>query len=400
MQVTHAAIANRVSSKKQRSISEQDTENTERCEREHWEIYDRGESEKISKRVNRTVRSQAAQGKPHGRIPFGYRREYNFVADPDTGRQVRIVHQLPDEVKGPAVDDMANRVFAGDSLSSIAADMQERFGGNWNHRKVREMLLNPANAGLRVFQGEVVGKAVWEPVLVGGDDETPEQKFERLKMKLEDPNRRTTTGSAVKHLLAGIVVCGQGGDLGWSAAITAEQFAQLTCKSPCYVGKGKTYPAYICHEDYHVSARKVFVEDLVVDVVLERLSRKDAAAVFAKPANKDAAKARKEAELLQERLKGFYRQAARGKISDVGIAEIEAELLPEIEKLESAARPVPRSPLVGKLIAAGDVRKAWHDLLLPQQREVIRTIVSPVLIPVGKKMTGDGSRIKFYWHTS
>jgi site-specific DNA recombinase len=362
-------------------------------------INNREESEKTSKRMNRVVRNLALKGAPGGKCPWSYRREYEFVPDPDTGRQIRIVHQLPDEVKGPLTDEMATRALAGEPLSEIARNVQARIGGKWDGRRVREILLNPTIAGLRVHQGEVVGDALWAPVLASGDRDAAKVKFARLEAKLKDPSRRTFVDGAVKHLLTGVVQCGHGGDLDWPAAITTDQFETL-CGSQFRWNMNGKVASYECRAAWHVTCAESLADEMVEEVVILRLAQPDAREVFVRPdVSGDVAKAKAELATLQLRLKGFYGQAAKGKISDMGIAEIEAELLPEIAKLEKRARPLVVTPLVEKLITSGDVRGYWTSLLVPQKREVIRAIVTPVILPVGRAATKPvPERVKFFWN--
>lgn len=361
-------------------------------------ITNREESEKTSKRMNRVVRNLARKGAPSGKLPWSYRREYEFVPDPDTGRQIRIIHQLPDEVKGPLTDEMADDALAGKPLSEIARDVQARVGGTWDGRRVREILLNPTIAGLRVFQGEVVGDALWLPVLASGDRDAAKVKFARLEAKLKDPARRTHRDASVKHLLTGVARCGYGGDLAWPGTITREQFAGLCGGQFRWNMNGKV-ASYECRAAWHVTCAEPLADEMVEEAVILRLAQPDAREVFVRPdVSGDVAKAKAEVAALKLRLKGFYSQAAKGKISEMGIAEIEAELLPDIKKWEKKATPQVITPLVEKLITAEDVRGYWASLLVPQKREVIRAIVTPVILPVGRAATKPvPERIKFLW---
>ena len=73
------------------------------------------ESALTSKRIRRDVAARAAQGRPHGRIPYGYQREY----DPHTGALLR---QVPDPATAPLVRELARRVLAGEALYRLAAE--------------------------------------------------------------------------------------------------------------------------------------------------------------------------------------------------------------------------------------------------------------------------------------
>lgn len=362
-------------------------------------IGNREESEKTSKRVGRSHRSAALAGRPVGKCPWSYRREYEFVPHPETGRQVRIIHQLPDEVKGPLTDEMADRVLSGEPLYQVAADVNKRLGVKWDGSRVREILLNPAIAGLRELHGEVVGDALWPPVLAAGDRDAAKVKFARLEAKLKDKSRLTFVDGSVKHLLTNIALCGHGGDLDWPAAITQAELAQV-CGATfrCVQTKGRW--SYNCRANYNLTIAEPFLDEMVQEAVLLRLSRPDAREVFVQPdVSGDVAKAQKQVATLKMRLDRFYAKAAKGELSDDGIAKIEQELLPEIAKWQKKAKPTVVTPLVEQMIDAENIRDYWASLLIPQRREVVRAIVTPVVVNVGSATNRpDHRRVKFFWN--
>jgi site-specific DNA recombinase len=362
----------------------------------------RHESEKTHKRVSRTVRAQAAAGKPHGKIPFGYRREYEHVSDPETTRQVRVVHQVPHEHRAALVREMATRTLAGEPLNAIAKDLNARgeptpTGIPWDLSRIRGILLNPAIAGQRVFQGEILGEAAW-PAILAEPDEDATDTFARLEAKLRDPRRRTSVDGSVKHLLTNIAICGYGGDLDWPAALTQAQAASV-CGATFRWIKNRNTPSYDCRAHHHVSCAESFLDEKITDMLLLRLAQPDAAEVFARPDPRgDTATARREVATLRARLDRFYRQAAKGTLSDTGLARIEAELLPEIATWEKRAKPAPRSVVVARLLGAHDIRACWEDLLITQQREAIRALLTPVVIGVGRERNRPvHQRVKVLW---
>ncbi|MDP9328034.1 MAG: recombinase family protein [Actinomycetota bacterium] len=152
----------------------------------------RYESEKLSERQRRKMEEVAASGRPHGgpRI-FGWDR------DPQTGERVLI------EREAALVREGAARVQAGETPAALATDWNSRnepttTGARWDTTGVRRMLRRPANAGLRVFRGEVVGDASWPALL---DRETWEAVNSALTSK---PNGGP---KARRYLLTGLMVC-------------------------------------------------------------------------------------------------------------------------------------------------------------------------------------------------
>lgn len=84
------------------------------------------ESRKISDRALSEVKRRAANGLPHGRLPYGYTRTY----DPVTRR---FAEQVPVPEEAKVLRELNRRIRKGDSLRSIAADFKQR-GITTRHR--------------------------------------------------------------------------------------------------------------------------------------------------------------------------------------------------------------------------------------------------------------------------
>src|SRR5262249_33230793 len=149
--------------------------------------------------------------------------------------------------------EVAARYLAGESAHAIAEDLNDRgvplpTGAEWTYIRVRRMLTNPAYAGLRVYRGEVIGDAGWEPIL----DRRP---FDALMAKFEP--RRGRRGGDVRHLLSGIARCGR-------------------CGGPMYVGHDRGRLVYTCGtHPGHLTRSKTHVDAYVTAVLLERLASED-----------------------------------------------------------------------------------------------------------------------------
>src|SRR4051812_20914725 len=114
------------------------------------------ESDETRKRVLRAVRANADKGRPHGRLLYGYRREY----DPATRE---LVGQVPDDETAPVVREAARRVLAGETPYSVAQDFNRRGvptptggGRGWDLTQIKRLCVNPGYAGKRVHRGKVV----------------------------------------------------------------------------------------------------------------------------------------------------------------------------------------------------------------------------------------------------
>lgn len=258
------------------------------------------------------------------------------------------------------------------------------FPGRWSGAKVRAVASNPALAGLRLYQGEIIGKGTWTGVI------TPAQHY-RLAAMLGDPTRAgKKDGDRVKHVLSGVMLCD-------------------VCNVPVYGvvfdttknGRPVTRRFYRCVQGGHVSRQKERTEAFVIEAVLTRLERPDAEELFRVEvdAMEDATRALTEARELRARLDGFTDKAAEGELSPERLARIEAKLLPKIEAAESRARQVTIAPTVAGLVGPG-AREAWARLSIVQQREVLRTIVRPRLCRSTRKGPGfDPDAIRMVWLT-
>lgn len=320
------------------------------------------EAGKTSKRVRRDVRRVARDGRPNGRIPYGYRRRY----DPDTGD---ILKQVEHEVEGPVVTEIAARFVAGESARSIANDLNARgilprpqkwrddeaHQSVWTVSKIRVMLRNPAYAARRVHQGKVIGDAQW-PALI--DEET----FARIEARLSDPARFTNRDRTdVRHLLTGIARCG-------------------VCLARLNVTKdGKGRPYYVC-PGRHVGRSEVGLDAYITDMVVARLERDDIGEDEPGEVSAGLAIAQAKVAQLRAELEEAYQLQRAGKLSLVMLGRIEADLTPQIEVAEREER---RQRVTVDLsdLAGPDAAQRWDAAGIERQRDVVRQLLTIAVNP-------------------
>lgn len=350
-------------------------------------------SDETRDRVLRSVRSRLDKGKPHGRMPYGYRA----VHDPVTGAPVG---RVPDEQTAPIIVEVVRRLLAGEAGYAIAGDLNSRGwaapspsevrmarkglhgpGRAWTPNQVCELVRNPVYAGLRTSRGAVVGEGTWEPIISASDHAA-------LLEVLNAPERRSTSKNpAPKYLLSGIARCG-------------------VCGSPCRRLLNRGYASYICVGPQRrgaacVARRQELVDLLVTERILWGLEQSGALELLAAHDGDDeAAEAARELAELQTRLDGFVDAATEGGLSPTALARIEAKLTPQIEDARRRSKLSARLPTVVGELAGPHARKRWETLSIPQRRQVVRALVTVTIHKSPHKGGSHGfdpSLIKITW---
>lgn len=331
------------------------------------------ESAKSSHRILRASQATAQAGRPHGKLLYGYRREYD-----DRGRYVR---QLWHPEQAPIVREAAQRVDAGESCRSIALDLNQRGiapprggPGGWRLEQVKRIVVNPGYAGFRVHRGKVIGPADWPAIL-------DEPLWSRCVARLTDPRRKTVQDAKLKHLLTGTARCG-------------------VCSAGLRVGKQRSGTlSYVCYPGFHTAIRKDWLDETMTELVLQRMEREDALELL-RPADREQAEATAKRELaeLEQRLDGFYAGAAAGDVTRAGLTAIETRLLPQIEDARRRARPTPVPTVLRKLAGPG-ARGRWPGLGVALQRETVDLLLEIRIMPVTRRGSRrfDPDRIRWSW---
>jgi DNA invertase Pin-like site-specific DNA recombinase len=327
----------------------------------------RHEIEVKSDRQKRANLQRAKAGKPHTtKRAFGYEKD-----------GIGIVHSEAELIAWGY-----SQLIAGASLQSIARrwNAQEAWttaGGRWTGDAVRQTLLNPRYMGHRYYNGEFVAKAVWEPVV-------SEDIFEAAKAILLDPQRETAKDRATKYLLTAIAECGKCDD-GTKVATHRTQ-----------VGKRN----YRCRLTRHLSRSAEPIDEFVEAVIIERLSRPDAAELLTPttPAA-DVAALRDESNVQRARIDEAASLFAQGNIQALQLQTITATCEQRIKELEQQiADTVSQSPLT-TLIGVDDVAATWDELDLSIQREIVRTLFDRIVIGPGKRgaRVFDPATVRIEW---
>jgi DNA invertase Pin-like site-specific DNA recombinase len=327
------------------------------------------EVRKLTARVRDKHARLAAQGRPRGGREFGYRPG----RCPDGEATLEVVETEAEHARWAA-----DAILAGWSLTSVAEELNARGvalprgGKAWETNAVRRMLTKATIAGLRVYRGEVVGRARWEPII---DEATWRQVCATLATRtaVRSPDGRVhpvvhTKRAARRYLLTGgIARC-------------------ALCEAPL-IGQQRRWkgspliPYYHCHPSKGGCSRIGIVgrqlEEHVRDRLLDEMDRRAVfRAALAEDTDADrradlaralAAVDARQVELADRWAAGDLPaaawDAARERL-DVDRARLEADL---------AAVPPPAAR-----VDAGELREGWEMLTVEERRHAVHLYVARV----------------------
>jgi site-specific DNA recombinase len=331
------------------------------------------EAARLRKRVLRGQLSNVKAGKPHTKPAYGYR---------STGKDSP---WEPDPATASVVREMYDKLYRGWTIASVARYLNEQMiptpawripkpWKQWSYVQVRQIVLNPAYIGKRVFRGAIVGDAIW-PALV--DAET----YWGVHNRLTDPERldpsKAAREASVVHLCAGTIsqcgVCGK--------------------RLRHHKIKGLRYYT----DDKCTSVKYEDLNELVEARVIARLSTPSLwAQIVSQATNRDqeVQRARAEREELKNELVDARALVKERKLSVRSFAEIESDLQAQIDKLKQFINDG-----IHPLLAEGagpNAREVWDKWTIEQRREVIRTLYTIKVYPHEKgKRTPLDKRVEF-----
>lgn len=342
--------------------------------------------DKLAAASKRGIQHAILDGRPAGRIPYGYRAVRN-----PAGRRIAIEFD-------PVTAPIARRIFVefaeGRTPQQIAAGLNRdgianRTGRSpWNIHSVKVTLTNPFYAGLRAYQPYRTGKGtVRDPIAPRKKHQpkivdvpgnwpamvTPEEwhRLFALVPQGEPPSRVST------NLLSGVAKCAKCGK--GMVAVNA------TGGRPRPDGRRATWRAYRCPRTPgmpsagHSSIKADVTEAIVQARLLEKLSVPATRAALAREGQRLSTK---EARALHEE-----REAIRTEISDAEalvarfpghlsvLGAVLDRVTPRLAELDAILDTGERGNVaVTKLLTADDVEAAWFAMPLMDQRAVIAAL--------------------------
>ena len=336
------------------------------------------EAFKMAERSHKGIRSSLRTGKPHGMVPYGYRRVYDNMTR-------ELIRQEACPESGPIVVEIFDRVSAGHPLLRIANDFTEReiptptdwrkgraITKPWRRSSIRAIVTNPVYVGERRHRGNVrkldgsrvdIAPGIW-PALVSME------KHEMCLRQVSDEKRDALTSEqrvngrpgAAKYLLSFIMRCER-------------------CRSLVQVQLNGT--VYRCAKAGHVQIPVEMADEFVLAVVAAWLRRGEFN--LSEDLSTQILAAREAASEARREYDNAVRMLREEKISLMGFTADEPRMLRCIDETKKALRELSIPAPLQKLMEAEDPGQAFLDADLVVQRSILTEMFSIVLHGVGRR---------------
>ncbi|WP_455834790.1 recombinase family protein [Pseudarthrobacter siccitolerans] len=335
-----------------------------------WARY---ESEHKSERITRKKLQLAQTGSfSGGPVPFGWAM--------NDGKPEIV------EADAKEIRQAVTAAIAGASIGSLVRDFNDRGvltrrGQKWTSTAIRNLLLRPTNAGLSAYRGEIVGVSTF-PAIISEDE------WRTVTAIIKNPDRRSNTDSRIRHLLAGILRCGNCG-----AAM------KTSSRSDGRSETSKFYYKCPTRGDGHAFQTATPVELLIADMVIARLEQPGVIARLSGPQNQDKQhELQAEAGLLRGRLDEAANSFADGLITAKQMETITSRVGERLEAVSADLAVAARASVV-PAAAAENVRAWWESANIERQRSVIDALMTPFVEPIRKSAPRvfDPRRIRIEW---
>ncbi|MFC7657983.1 hypothetical protein ACFQV8_18450 [Pseudonocardia benzenivorans] len=203
-----------------------------------------------------------------------------------------------------------------------------------------------------------------------------------VRALLTDPARLTQRDQTERWLGTGIYLCGVCGD------------GTTVRSSSNRAGYDTSVGAYRCRASGHLKRKADPVDRLVERVIVERLSRPDAATLLVPDgAVTDTAAMHTRASALRARLDELGTLYGSGVIDASQLAAGTAEIRRQLDDVEGElARAVSASPMAG-IVGTDDVAAAWAAAPIGRRKAIVRTLVTVTLLR-GQKGQAAGGEVR------
>lgn len=322
------------------------------------------ESRDKARRIAAARERDAIAGKFHGGIrPFGYEADGLTVRPDEAAWVVRCTEAILGGVSLRSVVKMINE-----------AGVRTTLGNEWTTVEMRDMLRRARNAGKSVHKGEVVGDAQW-PAIV------PESSWRAVCAHFADPSRKTSPGNQPRWLGSGIYRC-RCGDTVICSTSGSKRNPHYRCRPPRGTSR-KPGP--------HVTRAADQLDEYIQEIIIERLSRKDAVDLLDNGQQaENLAALQTEAVALRRRLDEQAQLHAEGIIDTRQLVTGSKVIRTKLDTIEKKIEMTGNANIFAGLVGAVDVRATWFSLDLGQKRAILDSLLTVTLLPARQGRNPDG----------
>ncbi|MEC4018259.1 recombinase family protein [Streptomyces sp. H27-D2] len=327
----------------------------------------RAEVERKGARQKLANAARAAEGNVHsgGVRPFGYENDRITVV-PEEAEAIR--QAAVDVLAGKALAEVA-REWAAAGLVSSRAEVGWEKGNRkpkagWTPRGVKNVLVNPRYAGIRVYNGDEVGTGVWDKIL-------GLETYLSLVQMLVDPNRKSgenagRSGRKPQSLVTGIARC-------------------QTCRETVRAASSRGELTYSCPMS-HVHTNREYVDTRIHGDMIDRLSRPDALALLTPSGDDKADEVKAEVERQQAKLDQLAKLLAADLMTVEQFTIATAAAREKLKRAEGALGQIGvRTLIVGLDLGTPKIKEQWMPLPLERQRKLVQALLEVTLVPRGRK---------------
>ncbi len=330
------------------------------------------ETDRISDRTKKAMLARARKG-----LPTGGSRAFGYEKD-------KVTINKPEAV---LIREAAERILEGISLRAVTKDWNDRGirstkGNVFYDTQVKSILTSPRVAGLREHQGEIIGKAMWKPIL-------DEAKWQQVCTILQDPARRQPRASQ-SYPLRGIAKCALCG-----------QFLHANPRSD-----GRRYR---CRKEGNIGCGGVSInadqfERFVFDLILPMADSPDLRDVLRGEEEGGAEKARQLVLANAEDdkiLSDLSDMLGDGEIDRKNYQKQSLRLRERIEGRDTELASLRGRTALSRL--GGDVQSGWQDMSAEDKRAIILSLVDRIEVGKATNLGShnfDPDRVKVAYRTA
>lgn len=315
------------------------------------------EVELKAERQQAASRARAAKGIPWktGFRAFGYTLDGEIVE-----KEAALIREAAEDVLNGA--PLRAIVRRWKELEIPTARSRKNVNG-WTHNSVRSILLNPRNAGISTYKGEVIGKGSWEPIL-------SEETHVLLVATLTDPARTRgdkSLGNKPRNLLSGLAKCGE-------------------CGFPVEAGSSSGRKVYKCSNPSgdHITTDREGAEQIVRNALVLSIGTTTPGTVTEPRPKEVAATLWTERKTVSERLDMLATRWAEGAVTDGQFDAANRSLQKQLAAIEARIETAAQQPDDAHSLRWEEARK-FDALDVWGQRRVLADLTEIKLWPKNRK---------------